>query len=192
MRRAPAETAPAPTPAWRVVAGRDYPVVSREFGALRAVGREHRGLLDASTLRSTSASIESAVRAAGLPVAGPLFTVLRSDPWEVAPNRRRTFTGVPVAGPVQPPEGLAVERFAGGLFLLVIHAGPVSTLDEPYGFLFGRFLRARGYELARPEAPEIRLLYPSSPAEVRDRDLVTEVAVPVVITMRNDTMRNQR
>jgi len=190
---APTPERPAPsTPAWRVAAGRDYGVVSREFGALRAVGLHHRGVLDGRSLRAMVERVEAAVRDARVPVGGPPFAVLRSDPWETAPNRRRTFVGVPVVGTVAAPEGLTVERFSGGLFLLVIHGGPVATLEEAYGFLFGRFLRARGYELARAEAPEIRLLYPTSPLEVPERDLVTEVAVPVVITMRTDTMRNQR
>lgn len=180
-------------PAWRIDAAPDFDVVEREFGATRVLGMPHRGPLNLPALSALTRKLAEAVRAAGVPTAGPVFTVLRSNPFETAPSRRSYLTCVPILGPATPPEGLALDALYGGLYVIAACPGPLRGLDEAFGFLFGRFFAARGQELARPEAPEIRLLYPVPPHDVpTESALVTEVAVPVVITMRTDSMRNQK
>ena len=180
-------------PAWRVDDAPELDVVEREFSAVRVVGLAHGGPLSMSDLRGVFRKLDEATRAAGVDRAGPIFTVLRSDPYVVAPGRRSYFTCVPVRGPVTAPEGLPVEHFAGGLFVVAASAGGLAALERAYGFFFGRFLASRSHELARPEAPEIRLLFPTPPVDVgKDTDLVVEVAVPVSTAMRTDTLLNQR
>jgi len=180
-------------PVWRVDAAPDFDVVEREFGATRVLGLPHRGLSTLAGLSALTRRLDDAVRTAGVATAGPIFTVLRSNPYETAPSRRSYVTCVPIVGPVTPPEGLVVDALHGGLFVVTACPGPVRELEKAFGFLFGRFFAARGQELARPEEPEIRLLYPVPPHDVvRESSFVTEVAVPVSITMRTDSLRNQR
>jgi DNA gyrase inhibitor GyrI len=186
-------TAGGRPPVWRIDAAPDFDVVEREFGATRVLGMPHRGPLTLPGLAALTRKLEGTARATGVPCGGPIFTVLRSNPLETAPSRRSFLTCLPILGPVTPPEGLAVVALHGGLFVVAACPGPVRGLDKAFSFLFGRFFAARGQELARPEQPEIRLLYPVAPHEVRsEADLVTEIAVPVVITMRTDTLRNQK
>lgn len=180
-------------PVWRVDAAPELDIVERELGAARVLGLAHRGPLAFADLQALCRKVEDAARAAGARTEGPVFTVLRANPYEVAPSRRSFFTCVRVVGPVTAPEGMSVEALQGGLFLVAAKAGPLRDLDKAFGFLFGKLLAARGHELARPDAPEIRLLFPTPPPGVaKEANLVTEIAIPVVITMRNDSMRNQR
>lgn len=189
----PVAAAPLKAPAWRVDTARDFDVLERDFSATRVVGVSHRGPLTFAGLATLTRSLDAKVRAADLRTSGPLFTVLRSNPYETAPSRRRYLTCVPVVGSAAPPEGLELGAVHGGLFVVTVCPGGLPEIDEAFGFLFGRFFAARGQELARPEEPEIRLLYPTAPHQVvRESAFVAEVAVPVVITMRTDSLRNQR
>lgn len=180
-------------PLFRVPAAPELDVVERELAAARVLGMAHGGPLSMSELQGISHKLDECARAAGVDRVGPIFTILRSNPYEVAPGRRSYFTGVPVRGAVTVPEGTSLTRVAGGLFVIAATSGGLAALESAYGFLFGRLIASRGHELARAENPEIRLLYLTPPHEVRhDSDLGIEVAVPVSITMRTDTMRNQR
>lgn len=180
-------------PSWRRDAAPDQEVVERELGATRILGKAHRTPGTFAELAAITRELDATLRGAGVRTGGPILTVLRSNPHEVAPSRRHWFTAVPVLGPVTPPPSLSIESLHGGLFILAACRGRLSTIDDAFGYLFARFFPSRGQELARPEEPEIRLLYPTVPHDVTsEADLVIQVAVPVVITMRTDTMRNQR
>jgi DNA gyrase inhibitor GyrI len=180
-------------PVWRITNAPDFDVMSRDFGAARVLGVPHKGGLTFANLREMGASIESRQKDKGFRIAGPLMSILKSNPYDVEPGKREYLTGYPIAGRAESTDGFQLERLPGGMHILVVSSGPLIDLEKGFGFLFGRFLAARGYELARPEDPEVRQLYLKSPLACETEDeLMVEIAVPVSIMMRTDTMQNQR
>lgn len=180
-------------PAWRAVDVPDLDVISRDFPAARVLGIRHHGPLGFDGLRRVSEKLQARRKELGLKVAGPAMSVLEANPYETEPSKRDYLTCFPIVGPVAPTTGLVLQRLPGGMHVIVASSGALANLEIGFGFLFGRFLRSRGYELARPEAPQIRQIYLRPPHEcASEDDVVTQIAVPVAPLMRTDTLGNQR
>ncbi|MBI2895516.1 MAG: GyrI-like domain-containing protein [Deltaproteobacteria bacterium] len=180
-------------PAWSVADAPEMDAISRDFAASRVVGIRHHGPLTFDGLRRVSEKLQVRRKEKGLRVVGPTISVLEANPYEVEPAKRDYFTCFPIAGPVEAMTGIVLRTLPGGMHVLVASSGALADLEKCFAFLFGRFLRSRGYEIARPDEPQIRQIYLRPPHECSSEDdLVTQIAVPVAPLMRTDTLGNQR
>ncbi|MCD1632221.1 AraC family transcriptional regulator [Martelella mediterranea] len=99
-----------------------------------------------------------------------------SDPGLVAEEELQSFAGLVVPAGFTPPAGLTLREIAGGRYAVLRHKGPYAELHKAYGWFYGSYLPANGYEPA--DAPPVEV-YLNNPREVAPQDLLTEICIPI-------------
>lgn len=99
-----------------------------------------------------------------------------SDPGLTAEEELQSFAGLVVPAGFTPPTGLTLREIAGGRYAVLRHKGPYAELHKAYGWFYGSYLPANGYEPA--DAPPVEV-YLNNPREAAPQDLLTEICIPI-------------
>ncbi len=162
---------------------RGFDVSSRLYGATRAVGFPQSGFADIDAVRALAEKLDDALAKAKTKVTGPLMRVLVDNPFEVMAPDRNYFVARTITGPSPTVEGLQKVRLDGGSTLVLPRKGRIEDLENEYGFIFGKWMPAKNYELARPHIREVYL----EGLEVDDADRVPmEILVPIALRLSKD------
>ncbi len=165
-------------------ADESVPIQMRSLGATRIVAVEHAGFLTADALAEGIAKLDAFLAKTGLVRKGMPMAILRDDPYEVMPNKRRYDIAVPAGGiaAVAAAEGdPKLLRLDGGEFLVARGEGGFDAIDHVLGFLFSVTLRQKGWSLSQPA---IQIAWLAEPPREGGAAVPFEIRVPVHLGLR--------
>lgn len=152
-----------------------YDVELREENARIVAGVPHTG----SYMEVDKAFGEAVGKMAAAGLFQPdmqMVGIYYSDPGLVVEEELQSFAGLVVPAGFTPPEGLALREIDGGRYAVLRHKGPYAELHKAYGWFYGSYIPANGYEPA--DAPPVER-YLNNPREVTPQDLITEICIPI-------------
>lgn len=140
---------------------------------LPLAARPHRG----DYMQIGQAFDELALRAnAWLTADSRWYGIYLDDPRVVAPTDLRAAACVSHPPDRALPEGLEAREIDAGRYVVIVHRGPYSELEQAYGWLYGVWLPASGEALADRPCVEAYLNLPHNTAP---KDLLTEIWAPL-------------
>ncbi len=146
-----------------------------ELADMRTVGVPHRGPY--MQIRSAFEKLGEAAGRAGL-FGRPgvvMLGVYYDDPRTTPADELRSSAALQLPDDVPTPDGLTEARIAGGRFLKVVHKGSYEALPETWEAAYGILSQER---LQMRDAPSFEI-YRTSPGEVAEADLLTEILIPI-------------